>query len=275
MKKILSFIITIALPITLSSCGRKIENTAIPSKITSDSVSFLPSIATFDNLSNKKLGWGMGKQVDSDNRPTECTAKNKIYGKYNAEFIKPKDQNVYFTFDLGYENGNTSRILDILRDKKANGTFFVTYDYAKKNHPIITRMITEGHTIANHSYKHLSMPVLSPSETTDEIMQLHDYIREEFGQTMTLFRPPMGEFSERALAIVKSLDYKTVFWSVAYEDWEVDNQPDPKSSREKLKKLIHPGAIYLFHTVSTTNAEILGDVIDDITASGFSIAKYS
>lgn len=231
-------------------------------------------IAT-DSLSGKKIGWGQGVQVDKNNRPVSCDAFNQKYGKYNAVFAASADKKkLYLTFDEGYENGYTEKILDVLKSKKAPAVFFVTKDYVKANRKLIKRMIDEGHIVGNHSWSHPSMPELSEDRAKEEITKLHDYVSREFGYTMTLFRPPMGEFSEKTLAVTKQAGYKSVFWSFAYKDWITDSQPDKDQALKKTVKALHPGAVYLLHAVSKTNAAILGDFIDRARKDGYEVAAF-
>ena len=228
-----------------------------------------------ENLDNTKQGWGQGRQVDSDKRPVSCTQFQNRYGKYSAIFIGDNTKKIYLTFDEGYENGYTSKILDSLKEKKVPAVFFVTYDYAKRNHDLVQRMIHEGHVVGNHSYTHPSMPTLSLSKASDEITKMHSYVKENFNYTMTLFRPPMGEFSERTLALAQSLKYKSVFWSFAYVDWNPQQQIGKDKAYKKVVSGLHNGAIYLLHAVSKDNAEILGSFIDKAKEEGYEFARLS
>lgn len=223
----------------------------------------------FENLSNKKMGWGQGYNTDSKNCPVSCTDYNNKYGKYSAVFMAPESNKVYLTFDEGYENGYTGKILDVLKEKKVTAVFFITYDYAKSNADLVKRMVNEGHIIGNHSWSHPSMPEVSTEKAKEEITKLHDYVYKNFGVEMNLFRPPMGEFSEKSLAITQSLNYTSVFWSFAYYDYAVDDQPDKDKAFNRVTQAVHPGAIYLLHAVSKTNTEILGSVIDNIRSQGY------
>ena len=226
-------------------------------------------------LDGECQGWGHGGPIDEKtNRPTSPETFQEKYSEYNADFIKEDNGKIYLTFDEGYENGYTEKILDVLKEKNASAVFFVTYDYAQKNPELMQRMIDEGHIVGNHSYSHPSMPSLELTDAAEDIKKLHDYIQTEFNYTMTLFRFPKGEFSEQCLALLDSMGYKSVFWSFAYQDWNTDAQPDPAQSLQKLKDSIHSGGIYLLHAVSSTNAEILGDFIDEIRAQGLTISKY-
>lgn len=226
-------------------------------------------------LSNTKQGWGQGKQVDSDNRPTSCTKFQDRYGKYDAIFIKDNTKQIHLTFDEGYENGYTPKILDALKQKNVTAVFFITYDYAKRNPDLVQRMLEEGHVIGNHSYSHPSMPTISLSKASSEITRLHDYIKENFNYTMTLFRPPMGEFSERTLALTQSLGYKTVFWSFAYVDWDANRQMGADKAYAKVVSGLHNGAVYLLHAVSKDNADILGSFIDTAKKEGYTFANLA
>lgn len=229
----------------------------------------------FEALENTKQGWGQGRQVDNDNRPVSAVAFQNKYGKYNAIFIKENTNKIYLTFDEGYENGYTPTILDVLKERGVPAVFFVTYDYAKRQPDLVQRMIDEGHVVGNHSYTHPSMPTLSIQEAAIEITTLHNYINENFNYTMTLFRPPMGEFSERTLALTQSLGYKSVFWSFAYVDWNTRKQMGADKAYAKVVGGLHNGAVYLLHAVSKDNAEILGAFIDEAKKEGYQFAKLS
>jgi peptidoglycan-N-acetylmuramic acid deacetylase len=231
--------------------------------------------SALSKLDNTKHGWGQGKDVDDSNRPTSCLSYQEKYQSENAYFIQEDTKNIYLTFDEGYENGYTSKILDVLKEKKCPAVFFVTGPYIKENPDLIKRMIEEGHVVGNHTVNHPSMPAVSSEKAASEIAELHQQVKEKFQYTMTLFRPPMGEWSDRTLNLTKQLGYKTVFWSFAYEDWKTDNQPDPSAALEKLKGSAHNGAIYLLHAVSSTNAAILGDFIDSMRNDGYTFSKLS
>ena len=232
-----------------------------------------PSVSAAE-LSSEKRCYGVGNDVNEENRPVGAQMMQDDYGSYDAYFISQDDKCVYLTFDEGYENGYTEKILDTLKEKQVSATFFVTYDYAKRNPELIKRMLEEGHTVGNHSWSHPSMPDLSVEEARKEITLLHDYMKEKFSCEMTLFRPPMGEFSEQSLAVAKELGYKSVFWSFAYRDWETDNQMGADAAYEQITSRTHSGEIALLHAVSKDNAEILGRVIDYWQSKGLTVKAF-
>ncbi len=225
-------------------------------------------------LNNTKRGWGQGVNKDELNRPTGSLSAQDEFGKYNAKYIMPNEKKIYLTFDEGYENGYTSKILDTLKEKEVSAVFFITLPYAKQNKALVKRMIDEGHIVGNHSSKHLSFPTMSLKAAHDDIMNLHNYVLDEFGYEMKLFRFPMGEHSVRTLSLVKELGYESVFWSYAYKDWDPENQPSYDDAFTKVTTNVHNGALYLLHAVSKTNTEILSDVIEKFRQDGYTIEKY-
>ena len=230
-----------------------------------------PVIENVESLDATSQDWGQGTNVDEKNRPTGATSAQEKYGKYNAYFIGEDTNTIYLTFDEGYEYGQTESILNTLKEKGVTATFFVTKPYAEADPELVQRMIDEGHVLGNHSVTHPSKGL--PSQTLDqqknEVMGNHEYIKETFGYDMYLFRYPTGRFSEQSLAMVNNCNYKSVFWSFAYLDYDVNNQPDQTASLAKLKERLHPGAIYLLHAESSTNAAILGDFINAAKAAGY------
>lgn len=226
------------------------------------------------SLDNTKQGWGQGVQFDDKNRPIAAVSYQEKYGKYDAYFIGEDSPTIYLTFDNGYENGYTAPILDALKEKGVQAVFFCTLSYIKSQPELIQRMIDEGHIVGNHSDKHPCFPEVSIERREQEVLNVHQYMLDNYNYTMTLFRAPAGEFSEQTLAQTQELGYKTVFWSYAYKDWDPNNQMGPEKALPKITKALHPGAIYLLHAVSPDNAAILGDFIDYAREAGYNFALF-
>ena len=229
-----------------------------------------------ENLRSTLIGWGLGREKDSLGRPLDALNAQEKYGKYSSLFIDDSgEKTVFLTFDEGYENGYTSSILDTLKKAGVKAVFFVTYDYCVSAPDLVERMIAEGHTVGNHSYSHPSFPQCSEDEVKDEVMLLHDYMKENFGYEMTLFRFPKGEFSEKTLFQLDNLGYTSVFWSFAYVDWNADAQTDAKEAFDTITSAAHSGGIYLLHAVSKANADCLGDVIDYWRNNGYTVGDLN
>ena len=227
-------------------------------------------------MNNNLIVYGPGSSVNELNQPYSSLNYQGKYGSYDAYFIVPEtEKNIYFTFDLGYEyNNNTNRILDILKEKNVKAVFFPTLSFIKKNPETIQRIIDEGHELGSHSTTHYSMPSVELDVMRDELMIIHDYVLEHFGEKMHLFRPPQGHFSYRSLALTQSLGYKTVVWSFAYKDYDTANQPAYDEALAKATNSAHPGAIYLLHAVSNTNVDILPELIDNLHEQGYTIKLF-
>ncbi len=197
---------------------------------------------------------------------------------YDAYYIGSQDQVIFLTFDEGYENGYTAEILDTLKANQVPAAFFVTGPYVTGNPELIKRMVAEGHIVGNHSKTHPSMPskTSDPSQFNLEINAVAKAFQDLIGKDMPLFfRPPRGEYSEKSLQMTKALGYKTIFWSFAYQDWLVDQQPNPDEAYQRIMQGTHNGQIMLLHAVSSTNTQILDQVIKDIKKEGYRFAPLT
>jgi peptidoglycan-N-acetylmuramic acid deacetylase len=217
------------------------------------------------------IGYGQGKATDGNNCPLDALSFNEKYADYSAFATTPDTSRILLTFDQGYENGYTAQILDTLKEKGVTAIFFLTGDYAKKETALVKRMLEEGHVLGNHGMTHASLPHCTQAAAMEEIQSLHEYVLETYDYEMQYFRCPCGEYSEQALQWVQDTGYQTVFWSAAYVDWQTDAQPDESEAYETLLSMAHGGEILLLHSVSATNAAILGDVIDGLRAEGYTL----
>ena len=220
-------------------------------------------------VSNTKIGWGI-KRNDNNLQPDLGSTNKSLIDKYNGIAMGNNEEKViYLTFDLGYEAGYTSKILDTLKEKNVQGTFFITAHYLNTASDLVERMINEGHIVGNHTVNHKSMPDLSDEEIKNELMKLNQAVYEKFGYEMKYMRPPRGEFSERTLKITENLGFKTVMWSFAYVDWKEDSQPSYDEALDIIKSNFHNGEIMLLHATSKTNSEIMGQIIDEARKQGY------
>lgn len=177
---------------------------------------------------------------------------------------------LYLTFDNGYENGFTAPILDTLKQKNVPAAFFVTGHYIQDQPELIKRMANEGHIIGNHSWSHPDMTTMSNEQIRLELKKVKDGVAQITGQeVMNYLRPPRGIFNNRVLAVSLEEGYTSVFWSLAYKDWEVNKQKGAEYAYQQIMKQIHPGSIMLIHSVSSDNAGALARVIDDARARGY------
>ena len=209
--------------------------------------------------------------VSENGVPHEISVNNqKLYEKYGAMCLDTSGEKViYLTFDCGYENGCTEKILDTLKNKNVPAAFFVTLPHVKSCPELIARMINEGHTVGNHSVNHPNFSTIGRTEMAEEIQGLDNYLRKHFGYSSPFFRFPEGACSESALDLVRNAGYKSVFWSSAYADWDVANPKGKDYAFNTVTSRLHPGCVLLLHAVSPDNAEALGDIIDFAKSQGY------
>ena len=192
--------------------------------------------------------------------------------QYDAAYIgDTSDHVLYLTFDAGYENGSTERILDTLKQQNVKAAFFLAGNYIQRNADLVRRMAEEGHIVANHTMHHYDMSKISTMESfSKELSDLEALYKQATGQEMPkYYRPPQGIYSEENLRMAKELGYKTVFWSLAYVDWNDDAQPTKEQAFSKLLPRTHDGAVVLLHSTSRTNSEILDELITRWTEMGY------
>jgi len=214
--------------------------------------------------------WGLG--FGEQGTQPRGNVDAQTLSQYNALYIgNPGDKVLYLTFDAGYENGYTDEILDVLKKRGVKAAFFLVGNYVRDNPELSRRMAEEGHTVGNHTFSHPDMSAISdPDKFKKELEQLEDLFFETTGKAMSkYYRPPSGKFSEKNLAMAKELGYTTVFWSLAYVDWDTNNQPTQEAAYDILLSRVHDGAVVLLHCVSRTNAEILDSLISQWQDMGY------
>lgn len=197
---------------------------------------------------------------------------------YDAYYVGADSEKViYLTFDCGYENGNTEPILDALKKHDVKATFFVVGHFLETAPEMAKRMVAEGHAVGNHTYHHPDMPTISDEETfRKELDDVADLFQEITGTELSsYYRPPQGKCNADNLKMANELGYKTVFWSLAYVDWDQDKQPSHEEAFDKLTTRVHPGAVVLLHNTSSTNGEILDELLDKWEEMGYTFKPLS
>ena len=205
-------------------------------------------------------------------------ASSEKLAQYDAAYIGDTSKPViYLTFDAGYENGCTEKILDALKKHNAPAVFFLCGNYLEKNGDLVRRMVSEGHIVGNHTMHHPDMSkITDPAAFEKELSDLAALYGQTVGKPMEKFyRPPQGNYSEDNLKQAKDLGYKTLFWSLAYADWDNEHQPDPEKAVEKLTGRIHNGAVVLLHSTSQTNAQILDELLSKWEEMGYRFAPVT
>ncbi len=217
--------------------------------------------------------WGLS--FPQEGAPPVGNAGADQLRRFDAAYVgSPTEKVAYLTFDSGYENGATGKILDVLQRHQVPAAFFLVGNYIEKNPDLVRRMVAEGHTVGNHTMHHPDMSAISdPEAFARELGDLEALYQQVTGQEMAKFyRPPQGLYSETNLAMAQKLGYRTVFWSLAYVDWNNDAQPTPEQAFSKLLPRMHNGAVVLLHSTSQTNAQILDELLTRWKQEGYRFA---
>lgn len=225
----------------------------------------------YTDYSNKKYAWWF---VRKKNHEPSGSGEEFDINNYGAYFRNNKaeegDKVIYLTFDCGYELGYTNSILDTLKKHDAKAIFFVTKPFIKSDPDLVLRMKEEGHMVGNHTVTHPSMPDKGIEKLKEEINGCADYMYEMTGYQMDHYlRPPMGEYSERTLKLTQDLGYKSIFWSIAFKDYDPDNQPGKQYVIDHFSTYHHNGAIPLIHNVSKSDTEALDEVLTMLEKEGY------
>ena len=229
--------------------------------------------AVFQLLPGQALAtgsWGLSFQKEgfAPRGPATVEELAALNAAYLADTTRQK---IYLTFDSGYENGCTAKILDVLQKHQVPAAFFLVGNYIQRNPELVKRMVDEGHTVGNHTMHHYDMSRISDRASfAKELTDLEDLYRQVTGREMRkYYRPPQGIYSQENLEMAKAMGYQTVFWSLAYVDWLTDNQPTAEQAFSKLLPRIHSGAVVLLHSTSQTNAAILDQLLTKWEEMGY------
>ena len=218
--------------------------------------------------------WGLSFRQEG--MPPAGPASIDQLRRYDAAYLGNTEEKVlYLTFDAGYENGCTAKILDVLKQHKVPAAFFLVGNYIEKNADLVRRMVNEGHIVGNHTMHHYDMSKLSEeSAFLKELTDLEAVFQEATGKALPkYYRPPRGTYSQENLEMAKQQGYKTVFWSLAYVDWNNDAQPTAEYAFSKLLPRTHNGAVVLLHSTSQTNADILDELLTKWEQMGYRFAS--
>ncbi len=225
--------------------------------------------------SGKSYGWGFSKN-NNHQQPYIGSYAEEIEGTNSYYVGDCNTKKVFLTFDAGYDNGNLVKILDILDEKDVEATFFITGDFLTRFSDLVVEIDNRGHIIGNHTWSHKNITSLSDKEIEEEIKKVEDKFYELTNKKMSpYFRPPAGVFNKKSLMKVSSLEYNTIFWSIAYKDWLNNESGSIENSVNSVINNLHNGAIILLHTVSNDNVKALPIIIDKIKNNGYEICSIN
>ena len=204
-----------------------------------------------------------------------ATVSNSVGGRelpiYCVETDKPQ---IALTFDAAWGNEDTKQIMEILRKHNVKVTFFMTGGWVNSYPEDVKMILTEGHDLGNHSENHKNMSQISDSEIKEEVMKVHEKVKELTGYDMFLFRPPYGDYDNHVIKGVRACGYYPIQWDVDSLDWKdygVDSIVNTVCSHKHLGN----GSIILCHNGAKYTAQALDTLITTLKDKGYEFVPLS
>ncbi len=207
--------------------------------------------------------------------PNVITTSSNVSGRnlpiYCVETSEPK---VALSFDAAWGNEDTEEILAILKKHDVRVTFFMTGGWVKNYPEDVKTILAAGHDLGNHSENHKNMSQLSSSECKEEIMSVHERVKELTGYEMFLFRPPYGDYDNDVITTTEDCGYYPIQWDVDSLDWK-DYGVDSIVKTVCGHKHLGNGSIILCHNGATYTADALDAMIIGLKEQGYEIVPVS
>lgn len=224
-------------------------------------------LANLNTICVNAYGWGYNK--NKEHAIVDVGIYEREIAGTDSYYVGSKGK-IYLTFDAGYDNGNIEKIINILVENDVPSTVFCTGDFIEREKDIIKKLDENNIAVGNHTYSHKNITKISDEILEYEIKHTEELYKEITGKEMVKqFRPPEGQFDKVSLSKVKNLGYRTFFWSIAYLDWDVNNQKGFTYTYNSVIDNLHDGAIILMHTVSDDNVSSLTKIIKTIKNKGY------
>ena len=200
----------------------------------------------------------------------QASAEGKKYYHGNRN-----SNHIYLTFDDGHSYQNTTKILDTLKEKGVPATFFIEGEFLVQNPILINRIVNEQ-TLGNHTMCHKDITTLSNQAFRKDIQEFEETVIKMTGKPVTkYFRPPMGKINQSKQAILDELEYKVFMWDVSYYDYVYFDDKGVDFALKNILKQTQNGSIILMHTLTKSNANVLGTAIDRLREKGFVFSSLS
>ncbi len=188
--------------------------------------------------------------------------------------VDSEEKIVALSFDAAWGNEDTRQILEILDKNDVTATFFMTGGWVESYPDDVKAIAEAGHTLGNHSENHKNMSQLSAEECKEELMSVHNKVKEITGIEMELFRPPYGDYDDVVVQATYDCGYYPIQWSIDSLDWKnygVQNIVDTVVEHKALDN----GAIILMHNGAKYTASALQSIIDGLKAKGYTFVSIA
>lgn len=205
----------------------------------------------------------------------EISVSNTVNGRelpiYCVQTDKPQ---IAISFDAAWGNEDTRRILEILKKNDVKATFFMTGGWVESYPDDVRAIYADGHDLGNHSQNHKNMSQLSDEECKQELLSVHEKVKELTGYEMFLFRPPYGDYDNHVITNARSIGYYSIQWDVDSLDWKDYGTTSIINTVTRHKHLGN-GSIILCHNGAKYTAEALDSLIQELKAQGYTFVPLS
>lgn len=188
--------------------------------------------------------------------------------------VDTEEKKVALSFDAAWGNEDTRKILEILKKHDIKVTFFMTGGWVESFPDDVKAIYEAGHDLGNHSENHKNMSQLSDEEKTEELMKVHEKVKQLTGEDMELFRPPYGDYDDNVVLNATKNGYFTIQWDVDSLDWK-DYGVDSIIHTVVDHKNLGNGSIILCHNGAKYTAQALEALITGLQEKGYEIVPVS
>lgn len=204
-----------------------------------------------------------------------ATADHDVNGrKLPIYCVDTQEKKIALTFDAAWGNEDTEEILEILKKHDLHVTFFMTGGWVESYPDDVKAILAAGHDLGNHSENHKNMSQLSDEEKREEIMKVHEKVKEITGYDMFLFRPPYGDYDNAVVEVLMGCGYYPIQWDVDSLDWQnkgIDSIIETVTEHKNLGN----GSIVLCHNGAEYTAAALETLIEALEKEGYEIVPLS
>ena len=180
---------------------------------------------------------------------------------------------VAITFDDGPHPQNTPRLLDMLRARNINATFYVIGRSVDLYPQIVRRTVAEGHEVGNHTQTHRLLSKLGDGELRQEMSRCRDAVERAAGVQPRTMRPPYGGLLQRQRELVHAeFGYPTILWSVDPLDWK---RPGASVVTSRILAGTSAGGIVLAHDLHSQTVDAMPATLDGLLRRGFKFVTVS
>ncbi len=205
-----------------------------------------------------------------------AVAVNSTYGDRELPIysVDTDEKKIAISFDAAWGAEDFDRIMEVLDKHNVKTTFFMTGEWVEKYPECVKTLVEKGHDLGNHSATHPDMTTLSKEEQKNQIMEVHNKVKELTGYEMELFRPPYGSYNNDVIRTCYELGYYPIQWDVDSLDWK-DYDATTIISNVCNHDSLDCGSIILCHNGAKYTADALDEMLTNLENQGYEIVPIS